>query len=78
MQCGCPECGQLLAKRERGLKSECVCQWCGYTCHICNGKDTDAKPAFTKGMAREEYEWLARMRGLLDGDMAPSERNQNG
>ncbi|MDD4796837.1 MAG: hypothetical protein PHO66_03610 [Eubacteriales bacterium] len=64
MQCGCPQCGTLLGKAERGLNSTCRCSRCGFVCDICVGKKTDAHPKMHKHMTREEWDELARARGL--------------
>ena len=37
MQCGCPECGILMAKIEKGFESTCQCPACGLQCDICLG-----------------------------------------
>lgn len=65
MQCGCPKCGTLMGKAERGLDSTCVCPKCGFQCDICVGKKTDADPKMKKHTKQEEWERLAQARGLL-------------
>lgn len=37
MQCGCPNCGVLMAKVERGMQSRCICPNCGHECEDCLG-----------------------------------------
>lgn len=37
MQCGCPNCGLLMALANRGMQSECICPSCGYECSACLG-----------------------------------------
>ena len=74
MQCGCPECGNLMAKRERGLKSECVCNWCGATCALCIGKPTDASPLLKPGMSPREWEEL--LNGI-NGEPSPHRKEHS-
>lgn len=37
MVCGCPNCGQLMVHRERGIESMCICPYCLTTCDACLG-----------------------------------------
>lgn len=64
MQCGCPECGTLMGKAERGFDSACVCPTCGFQCSLCIGKKNSAEPKMKPHTGREDWEALARERGL--------------
>lgn len=68
LQCGCPECGVLMAQKERGLDSECRCPACGHVCKACLGGQKGADATFKKGMSREEWEAVLhfRKRGETD------------
>lgn len=37
MQCACPDCGLVMAWREKGVYSECRCPVCAYSCSACMG-----------------------------------------
>lgn len=43
MQCGCPECGALMAQSVHGLESECRCPYCDYSCSACLGTNSVQK-----------------------------------
>lgn len=58
MRCGCPHCGIYMVNRERGLKSECVCPNCLFTCNACMG--TEAVP-----LSHGELELQALLRQRL-------------
>ena len=62
MQCGCPQCGQLMAKVERGLESVCFCAGCGVECRACLGRQSGADRTVRRGMAPEDWEKLLRAR----------------
>ncbi len=62
MQCGCPVCGQLMAKVERGLESVCLCPDCGTQCHACLGGQRGADRLVRRGLTPEDWERLLRQR----------------
>lgn len=39
MRCGCPDCGNYMIQRERGLFSGCACPACGASCTDCMGTE---------------------------------------
>ena len=64
MQCGCPECGALMPKVEKGLESICKCPDCGVTCSACMGNQRGANVLFKKDMTKEEWELALKLREL--------------
>lgn len=62
MQCGCPECGILMAQVQKGLDSACRCPECGHECKACMGKERGADVPLKKGMTKDEWEFILRMR----------------
>jgi hypothetical protein len=62
MQCGCPECGILMAQAVKGLDSACVCPACGFSCRACLGVQKGADAVIEKGASREEWEAVLRKR----------------
>ena len=63
MQCGCPQCGALMAQREKGLDSACRCPWCGHECKACLGREAGADRVLRRGMDSDEWELLLYRRG---------------
>jgi hypothetical protein len=62
MQCGCPQCGILMAQVEKGLESACVCPECGYSCRACLGGLKGADKTMEKGLSKEEWESILHAR----------------
>ena len=40
MQCGCPNCGVLMAQAAHDGALACVCPYCAHSCAICLGNNT--------------------------------------
>ena len=62
MQCGCPQCGVLMANVVKGLESECKCPECGHECKACLGLMRGAGAPLQKGMSKEQWELMLRLR----------------
>ena len=55
-----------MGKAERGFESACVCPQCGFQCALCVGKKTSAEPRMPRRADKQDWEMLARERGLSD------------
>lgn len=62
MQCGCPQCGILMTQVEQGLDSACKCLDCGHECRACMGREKGANVLFEKGMSKEDWDFILRVR----------------
>ncbi len=68
MQCGCPQCGALMAQVDKGLDSACRCPWCAHECRACMGRERGADKVLRRGMSADEWELLLDRRSREDED----------
>ncbi|MGI6705028.1 MAG: hypothetical protein ACOX6S_01780 [Clostridia bacterium] len=61
MQCGCPECGTLMAQVVKGFDSYCQCPACLHKCRDCLGRD-EGFSTFIPKAVRDKGKLLERFR----------------